>query len=169
MKKGKINILIFCTIALVIIAMVFIMYILDANKSFNNRIVIRNNGKAHEILEVSDLSLLPSQSKDYEIELVSMLEGNFDLAFDFKQSNDGNLSEFVDVSIKVGEEVYFEGKLSELFAVDNVVTMTLYLDKTDPQIIVITYSMDSEVGNEAKNTYSTFVIDLTIERNVGEV
>lgn len=169
MKKSKINILIFCTIALVVIAMIFIMYILEANRTFNDRIVIRNDGKVHEILEVSDLSLLPSQSKDYEVELVSKLEGNFDIMLDYNERENGNLSSFVDVTIKVGDEVYYEGKLSDLFNDDNIVKFTIYLDKTEPQVILITYSMDIEVGNEAKNTYSTFVIDLKIDRNVGDV
>ena len=169
MKKSKINILIFCTIALVLIAIVLTMYILDVNKSFNGRIVVRSDGKAHEILEVSDLSLLPTQSKDYEVELISLIEGDFDIMLDYKESDDGNLSTFVDVTIKVGDEVYYEGKLSDLFDSDNVVKFTIFLDKTEPQVIVFTYSMDSEVGNEAKNTYSTFVVDLTIDRNVGEV
>ena len=168
MRKFLIGLLIFASIAMIGFAGYFLYVIIDTKDDFSEKVVIRNEGMVEEVIEVSNLSLIPSESKEYEIELVSTLDGDFFVILDYNQTEDGGLGDHVDVVIMLDGGVLFKGKLSELFEDDFVTEIKTIFVANQSQLITITYSMDTAVGNEAKNTFSTFEITLTIKRNVGE-
>ena len=168
MRKSILNILIVFTIAIMVFATAILGYFFVTRNDFSNKITINANGTAEEVLEVTDLSLIPTESKDYEIVLVSVLDGNFFVTLDYSLIEDGGLGEFVDVTILVADEVCYEGKLNNLFETDSVITLRMFFESNVSQTIVITYMMDASVGNEAKGTFSDFKIKLTVKRNVGE-
>jgi hypothetical protein len=166
-RKTLINLLIILSVLFAVTLTGILLYIADANNDFSDKMVIRSNGITEKVFEVTDLSLIPTESKDYEIELVSVLECEFIITLDYIQTTDGGLGEFVDVIIKVSDEVYYEGKLDDLFNTDSVL-LKLYFESSETKTILITYKMDESVGNEAKGTFSDFEIKLIAKRNVGE-
>ena len=168
MRKLLLGLLIFASIAMIGFAGYFLYVIIDTRDDFSEKVVIRNEGMVEEVLEVSNLSLIPGESKDYEIELVSIHDGNFILTLDYNQTENGGLGDHVDVVIMLDGGVLFKGKLSELFNDDFVIECKTIFVSDQSQLLTITYTMDLGVGNEAKNTFSTFEIALKIKRNVGE-
>lgn len=168
MRKFLIGLLIFASIVMIGFAGYFLYVIIDTSDDFSEKVVIRNEGIVEEVLEVSNLSLIPGESKEYEVELVSIHEGNFFVVLDYNQTENGGLGDHVDVLIKLEGKVLYEGKLSDLFNDDFVTEYKTTFVANQSQLISITYTMDVLVGNEAKNTFSTFEIALTIKRNVGE-
>lgn len=160
-KLGYFLTILICT--LIVVGVIFTFYTLSTKGDLEKEIVINSDGKAHDVLEVNSMKLFPSEKKLYDIGLTSKLEGTFHVRLDFNEIEDGGMKEFVDVVIKVGEEEIFEGKLSYLLG-DYVVEFDSLIKKTSLTIIEIEYSMSEEVSNEAKNTFSSFNIDLTIER-----
>lgn len=168
MRKFFIGLLIFASIVMIGFAGYFLYFIIDTSDDFSEKVVIRNEGIVEEVLEVSNLSLIPGESKEYEVELVSIHEGKFFVILDYNQTENGGLEDYVDVVIMLDGGVLFKGKLSELFNDDFVVECKTIFVANQPQVLTITYTMDLSVGNEAKNTSSTFEIALRIKRNVGE-
>ena len=167
MRKGLLTVLIVFTISFIAFAAYLLYYIIDTSDDFSKKVVIRNEGEIVKTFEVSDLSLLPSESKEYEIELVSIHEGKFFVTIDYEELEDGGLSEFVSVIIKLDDgNEYYRGYLKDLF--DEELLLDMCFEANVSQKFTITYSMPIEVGNEAKYTYSDFNINITIKRNAGE-
>ena len=155
------------SISFIAFAAYLLYYIIDTSDDFSKKVVIRNEGEIVKTFEVSDLSLLPSESKEYEIELVSIHEGKFFVTLDYEELEDGGLSEFVYVIIKLDDgNEYYRGYLKDLF--DEELLLNMCFEANVSQKFTITYSMPIEVGNEAKYTYSDFNINITIKRNAGE-
>lgn len=168
MKKFFIGILIFCSLTLVFIAVGLALYIQKADEEFLNTIEIKNDGVTYEVFK-GNLSLAPSESESFEIELFSKLDGKYYVTLDFSERKNGKISQYVDVTILVGnKEVYSDVTLKELFEADEPVEFELELPVGDIEKIVIVYSIDSRRGNEVENTYSDFNIELKVERIVGD-
>ena len=167
MRKGILTVLIVFTLSLIAFAGYLLYYIIDTSDDFSKKVVIRNEGEIVKTIEVSNLSLVPSESKEYEIELVSIHDGKFFVTLDYEELENGGLSEFVFVSIKLDDGIeYYNGCLKDLFGDD--ILLNMCFESNVSQKIIITYSMPVEVGNEAKHTYSDFNINIIIKRNAGE-
>ena len=95
------------------------------------------------------------------------LSGKFFVTLDYEELENGGLSEFVSVIIKLDDgNEYYRGYLKDLF--DDEVLLNMCFEANVSQKITITYLMPIEVGNEAMHTYSDFNINITIKRNAGE-
>ena len=165
MSKVRKNILIICSCLLMVVGIFIALYIIDTQNNFGNEIYIKSDGKVKRTIEVSDLVLLPSESKEYEIIFNTALSGNFIVDLYYVETSDGGMSQFVDVVISCGDQQLYSGKLYSLF--DEEVRFSLNIEKYKETKILITYSMDSEVGNEALNKYTDFKIELSVERDKG--
>jgi hypothetical protein len=167
MRKGILTVLIVFTVSFIAFAGYLLYYIIDTSDDFSEKVVIRNEGEIIKTIEVSNLSLVPSESKVYEIELVSIHEGKFFVTLDYEELENGGLSEFVSVIIKLDDgNEYYRGYLKDLF--DDEILLNMCFEANVSQKITITYLMPIEVGNEAMHTYSDFNINITIKRNAGE-
>jgi hypothetical protein len=161
------NMLIACTFILLLLVTVVLGYFIVVRRNFTNTIVIKNNKEIHNIMEVSNLRLLPSESKEYEISLSSRISGDFIITMNYNENKDGGMKEFVDVKIMIKDDVIYDGKLSELFNEEAILTYKFTVTDGYESKILILYSMDESVGNEAERTYADFEIDFTVKNNIG--
>ena len=162
--KGKL--LPICAIILIFIGVGLAIYLYELHKLSADKILIKGDSE-HEVIEVVDLKLIPSESKKYTIDLIVLESSDFSGSLKFVEDVDGGLKQFVDVCLEIEDEVLFEGKLGELLS-DSVIEFATHIDSLNPVKIHITYSMDESVGNEAENVYADFSIDVKLERNAGE-
>ena len=167
MRKTIRNILIILSSLVLVFAISLLVYLTSSQNDITDKIVIKSNDEIHEVLEVSDLNLIPSEMKEYDVSFESKIGGKFFIYLDYQETFDGGMKDYVDVIVKVGDEVIYEGKLSDLFKDDFVVEVSLDFNEDSTREIRLIYSMDVTVGNEAKNTSSDFNIELTIKRNTG--
>ena len=165
MSNTKKNLLIACSCMLIAIAFSVLVFVMVVQSNFSDKIVVRRNKEVHEILEVSDLRLIPGESKDYEVDLTSRISSNFTVTLDYNEIEDGGMKNYTDVKIVIEGNTLYEGKLSDLFEDGVELTYDLRLTRGQDTTILITYSMDESIGNEAEKTYTDFYIDLLIKRN----
>lgn len=166
MRNISRNLLIICSCLLTLVAIAVLVFIVVIQSTFTDKIVIRSNKEIHKIVEVADLKLIPTESKEYEIELNSYTSGDFKITLDYNELKDGGMKDFVDVKIIIEEKTIYEGKLTELF--ENNVSYNLRVESGYSSKILIIYSMAESVGSEAENTYADFEIDFGIKRANGE-
>ena len=79
-------------------------------------ITVKENGVTESILEVRDLKLNPTESMEYDVNLLCDASGMYHISLDYNETEDGGMKPFVDVTVKVGGEQVYEGKLEELSA-----------------------------------------------------
>ena len=156
---------IFVTCA-ILIGAIYFAFNLKNFKNLSVREVVVNGDETHEVLEVADLKLIPSESKEYRIEITSHSTNEYSVTLDFVETNDGGMKEFVDVRLELDGQVLYEGKLMDLFG-DFTIDFNVFLKAKEASTVSIVYSMDSTVGNEAKKTFSDFNIDLKINKVTG--
>ena len=165
MSNKKKNLLIACACMLITVVFSMLIFVMVVQSNFSDKIVIRRNKKVHEILEVSDLCLIPGKSKDYEVDLTSRISGNFTVTLDYNELEDDGLKNYVDVKNIIEGNPLYEGKLNYLFEEGVELCYDLSLTRDYDTTILITYSMDEGISNEAGKTFSDFYIDLLIKRN----
>lgn len=163
MKRRKVNLLIICTCAFIAIGILIFLLLNSYRKDLTNKIVVKADGRVHEIVEVANMTLVPAETKLYEVDLYAKMADNYTITMDFIELEDGGLGKFVDVVIKNDQLLIYEGKLDALFDTELLVFQTHLSDS--PQNISITYTMDGSTGNDAKKAFSTFNIDILIEKD----
>lgn len=158
-KGGYLLIIIMCF--LISIGIGINLYLISSDDSLDDEIEIKSDGVTQETLSITNLTLIPSESKKYEIGLSCKMAGNYIIRLKYDEKEDGGLKEFVDVAISINDSILYEGGLSNLLA-GELLEFETYLSNDEKALMVISYQMPIGIGNEAKNTYSSFIIDLTI-------
>lgn len=164
MKNRSINILITALILVGLLAATLTMFLLKAKDNFPKNIKVKGDGITESILPIRDLRLNPTESKEYSVELVCDASGAYDISLDFEELANGGMKPFVNVTVKAGGEVVYEGGLEALLDGDRVLQFEGTLYATDPLVISICYLMPHDIGNEAQGTYSDFDIHLKIKK-----
>ena len=156
-KKTFISIII--TLSMITLAAICTcLFMLNAYFKFKNTVTVKADGVTQATVSVSDLSLTPSQSKEYEINFVCDVAGTFSVELDYQEKDDGGMKDFVDVSVYAEGACVYEGGLAYLLQPDSLVTFNSTLHAKTPNAVKIVYAMPSETGNDAKNTSATFDI-----------
>ncbi|MGN1052327.1 MAG: hypothetical protein ACI4SH_02930 [Candidatus Scatosoma sp.] len=138
------------------------LFMVNAYYKFKKTVNVKADGITEATVSVSDLSLTPSQSKEYEISLVCDVAGKFSVELDYEEKNDGGMKDFVDVSVYAEGECVYEGGLADLLQPNSRVVFNSTLHAKTPNAVKIVYAMPAETGNEAKNTSATFDISVRI-------
>ena len=136
-----------------------------AKEDYPNEITVKENGVTESILEVRDLKLNPTESMEYDVNLLCDASGMYHISLDYNETEDGGMKPFVDVTVKVGGEQVYEGKLEELLRDGVVIECEGELQSKEPLVLSICYLMPYDVGNEAQGTYSDFDISITIKKS----
>lgn len=165
MKNRSVNILIVALLLLALMSVMILVFLEKAHDDFPNDITVVEDGVTESILPVRDLMLNPTESKEYSVNLYCAASGSYYVYLDYEETEDGGMKHFVDVTVKAGDTVVYEGKLDKIIDDPNeIIQFEGQLKAKEPLTISITYLMPSEIGNEAQGTYSDFDIHLTIKK-----
>lgn len=156
MNKPKITNIIFGSlVTLVVIGIALIIWMLFHPILRNNviRVDVEDNGE--KIVSFEKLNIIPGDIEEYTIKLKSEVSCNYQIVFDFQELEDKGLKEYVYIKIQMGDEVLCDKLLKDVFE-DEAITFECAMKKRKRYDIKVTYYMLETVGNEAKNTESTF-------------
>lgn len=108
-----------------------------------------------EVLEFSDLGLIPGESAEFKLSIKVEKKQRYDIKFDFSEKEDiQTLKKYARAKIEADGEVLIDCLLEELFMEDHVLSIDFGESKT--QEITITYYMPKETGNEAQAAEAKF-------------
>ncbi len=165
MKSKSISILSVAIGLLGIIAVMLIVFVEQAHDDFEKGITVSAEGVTTETLEVRDLTLNPTETREYEVNLTCPASGSFDISLVFEEVIDGGMKQFVDVTVSLGDTEVYRGRLSELIASGTAVSFEGELLAEEPLVLSVSYTMPRDVGNEAQGTYAEFDVHLTVEKS----
>ena len=167
MKSRNANIIIVALLMIAMMAVMLIVLIEKAHEDFPKDITVDSDGETESILPVRDLTLHPTESREYNVNLFCLASGSYYIYLDYGETVDGGLKEFVDVTVSCGDDIIYEGGLAELLDTDIVLDFEGELRSKDepPLVLSFKYEMPAAVGNEAQGTYSDFDINLKIKKS----
>ena len=165
MKNSSINILIVAMILFALISIMLSVFLEEAHDEFKETVTVNSDGVTEETLTVRGLSLVPGQEQEYEVGLRCMASGSYFISFQFIEKVDGGMKEFIYLTITSGDTTVYSGELAALIDTQVRVGFDGYLNADDPLKITINYKMPIDIGNEARNTFADFDINLKIEKS----
>ena len=164
MKNKSLGMLVVVMLLLVLMAVVVNVFLGKAKEDFPNDITVKESGVTESIMEMRDLKLNPTESKEYEVNLFCAASGEYDITLDYEELADGGMKPFVDVTVTVGEEKIYEGRLEELLSEGMTVEFVGVLEAKDPLTVTFNYLMPYDIGNEAQGPYSDFDVHIKIKK-----
>ena len=165
MKNRSINILIVALLLLVVMSVVLFVFIEYAHEVFEENITVSADGVTRSVKAVKDLKLNPTESKEYNVNLVCEASGDYHISLDFKEKRDGGMKKFVNVTVSLGDDVMYEGDLATLLDTEKVIEFDGTLEADDPLPVTVRYEMPREIGNEAQGTSADFKVNFVIVKN----
>lgn len=144
---------------LILIGVALTTYMMTTPNQRNVINVHIENGKTQAI-KFEDLCLIPGEECEYTILLDSVAASNYDLMFDFHETEEKTLKNYAYARIEINDEVICDQLLATLFDGDD---MTLPVDLTEDKktAIKIVYYLPEDVGNEAQNAEAIFELLIT--------
>ena len=165
MKDRSFYILVTAILLLSAMALMLIIFLHEADESYEDSITVDANGVTETLIPVRDLTLTPGVKKEYDVNLICQATGSYFIHVDFQEKDDGGMKEFVDVRVEFDGEQVFDGKLTELIDEGVVIEGEGELHSEEPFEVHFYYEMPVEVGNEAQGTYSTFDVHILIKKS----
>ena len=165
MKNRSVNIMIVAFLLFGIMATIMIAFIINVHENFADRIKVNADGVTESVMKVRDLSLVPTESREYSVDMVCEASGSYHIYLDYQESEDGGMKHFVDVTVIVSDKVVYEGSLANLLDTDEVVYFEEILEADVPVPITVRYNMPREVGNEAQKTHAGFDVRIKIVKS----
>ncbi len=162
MKNKSINILIVAFVLLSLLAVVLIVFIKDTREGFEENITVSADGVTETTLEVRDLTLVPTDKKEYSVNLVCAATGTYDVSLSYDETLDGGMKNFVNVLVTYDNKLAYDGRLVDLIDNSHIIEFECELTAKTPVVVKISYEMPYEVGNEAQNTYADFDVKLKL-------
>ena len=154
----------FLFIATAVISVLFaglMIYIFVLKDNILDDVVLVRDGVNEVELVVDDLQLTPGATKQYNVVLKSKETGNYTLDIIYVETVDGGMKQFVDVQIFYGEQIIYDGTLTDLLG-GREILQELALESGVLYDLTFVYSMSDEVGNEAQKTTTSFDINVAI-------
>lgn len=161
----NIGIMIVAFLLFVVLSVILIVFLIRAHENFEKNIKVKENGVTEAVFAVRDLALVPTESREYHINLVCEASGGYHVFLDYNEKKDGGMKHFVEVTVKVDGKTVHVGSLAELIDDGKTVTFDSELYADDPVVITVVYRMPDDVGNEAQGTYADFDICLKIVKS----
>ena len=117
------------------------------------------NGKSQTV-EFQDLNMYPGKTVSYTMFLFCDIRDEYDLAFSFVDKEGEILKDYIDVTVTLNGEVFWQDKLAEMFTEDAKLTVA-ELQQGVPCTVRIDFSMDQDVGNEPMGQKTLFDLIIT--------
>lgn len=168
MKNKSVNMLIVALLLLAALSVTLVVFLADAKENFPKDITVDEDGVSETILQVRDLHLNPTESREYSVNLYCAASGAYDVSLDYEETLDGGLKHFVTVTVKANGATVYEGSLADLLDGTAVIRFNGELNEKrtqEPLVLTITYHMPRSVGNEAQRTYANFDVKLKIVKS----
>ena len=164
MNKKTVFIIISALLMLALMASMLLMLMMKAHENFPKNIKVRENGVTEDVFTIRDLQLNPTESKEYEIDLVCDASGDYNITLTYEELQHGTMKYYVDVAVKANGEVVYEGKLSALIDDKEVISFDGVLLAEEPLVVTVIYTMPYETGNEAQGTSADFDLYLKVKK-----
>lgn len=106
------------------------------------------------------LDLAPGTSCDYTLILEREEVVGYDVVFEFEETEELNLKNYVYVKMEICGEVFYEKLLADAFEEES---FSIHINHETPEDddITVTYYLPEDVGNEAQSAKSTFKLLVT--------
>lgn len=161
------HIVLLSVVAVIILGLALLALVLMLNNDFTNNITIKlkEDGDTYKTIEnFSANGLHPGGApKEYTINLTSSVRDSYIINLSFVETEEGELKNFVEVTITYGEDTQTY-LLAELLDGETVTFENVEVANGEDAVITVSYSMPSEIGNEAKGATADFDIMLTATR-----
>lgn len=131
---------------------------MDENQDLSVEI---ENGET-EVLEFEKLGLIPGESVEYNFYLNTNDGATHNVKFEFSETDDSPLKDFVRVKLLVNDEEMCDELLADLLGGEDIVVQG-DITATDEYKVTIVYYMPEEVGNEAANAEAWFNLYITAQ------
>lgn len=146
----------------ILLGIVLVALLLSTNDKLVKNIKLKENDIVQKNLEFVANGIHPGDPpKEYTLNITSKNAGDYDIVFDFIEEKNGQLKNFIDVTLEY-EGTSYTYKLAELLD-GQTVQFTCHVSN-EPAIIFVRFVMPEEVGNEAQGTSADFFASLTITR-----
>ena len=155
-RKNVLSLILLCAISVTI----FAGWAVVSNTGNSLQMELNRDGTSQKTLEITESDFVPGEERTYELKLVGS-EGAYDFTLSFRQKESGTLQNYLYVTVKAGD-VQQKKSLRELLAGE-----TLRF-RSDADVLVLTYSMPKEVGNEAQGAVASFDLTITAARGAGD-
>ncbi len=165
MKNKSLNMLIVGMLLLAAVSIALVVFLDRAHSGFQEDITVKADGVTEKIMSVRDLKLSPTEKKEYSVNFYCAASGLYSMTVDYMEKEDGGMKNYVNVDVIFGDEVLYEGRLSELLDGDVLVKFDGQLHESEPLTVSFIYEMPREIGNEAQGTWSDFDIRFIVEKN----
>ena len=126
------------------------------------------NGYTQSV-DFGDMSLIPGESRKYELNLTTTISGERDIEFAFEKLSESALARFVYCEITIGDEVICDKRL-DMLTDGRTFTYTTDIKMGAPLKVDVRYYMPSSVTNEAQGTTADIRLNITAtnEKPIGE-
>lgn len=114
------------------------------------------------VVEFEKLGLVPGQSIEYTLYLSSSSGPTKTVHFDFYETADSPLKDYVYVKMLFDGEVICDALLSDVMT-DNSISFEADLSSGDQYEVTVIYYMPEEVGNEAEGAEAWFDLYITAQ------
>ena len=158
-KKPILKILLVAECALIIVGILFLIWMLNAERDRNYIEIYLSEGET-ESVGFEELCLVPGQSCQYKVVLKTDDIKQFQLSIDFEQVKESPLKDYAYVRITSNDEVVTDMLLSNAFESDSIHLAVDFTQNVNTELTVI-YYLPLEVGNEAKGAEAFFNLLLT--------
>ena len=164
MKNRSVNILIVALCLLIVLSVTLAIFIEKARQDFEGDLRVSANGVTEKIFVVRELSLNPTESRDYTVNLLCAASGVYNLTLDYNETRDGGMKDHVVVTMTLGDELIYAGTLANLLQDGVSVQTVCTLEEKDSIPLKVHYEMPHHIGNEAQGTSADFKISLAIKK-----
>lgn len=161
MKKSTITSIALIGVCVLILAGTGLMTYFVANPDRGDVISVDVGKPSGDTVAFDDLTLLPGESKEYEISLGGDIKSDCDITLKFEEKGGKDLKKFVYAKVEYnGKNIYGKDMLlSELFLADEK-KFPCELSDGEEHVLKITYYMPVSVSNEAENADADFVLHI---------
>ncbi len=163
MKKTKKILFIAIPILVTVVATFLILYFLGDCNGNKGTVTIDKDGEVSEEYVITNLALYPGSQELMELNVKSKLSGNFEVALEFSEIDDGGLKNFITVEILFDGEVKVIKNLYELLD-GNKITFDCKINSSIRSNLKIIYKMPIETDDTAQDTTASFNVGLKIDK-----
>ena len=145
----------------------FINFLREERNEFESEIYLESGGVTTADLDFNVRSLTPGSSVEYSVNLVGKIDGEFTVSLDFITVEDGDLKDYITVSVECGGETALDAvPLTELLdrTEEDLTTFNLDMKRDRKEVINIRYDM-IEADVEAMGASIDFNVKFRAQNN----
>lgn len=152
------------TICICSIVMLFLVSFKQNSFAPENLIIIDGKMPTTEILEMPSINVNPGTTSKYSFYLSFLNDGQYNINFSFKEKIENILKDYINVKLKINNEILFEEKLKDICNGDTTLSFIKEVNKDRPLLVEILYEVPISVGNEIQGLKTSFELKLYVKK-----